>query len=102
MAALEIEAGTEFDPASFTAFLAAQSDLGTKWAPRYVRIVTTLPVTATDKVDKKPLRAQNWDTSDPLWHRVGHSHDYVPMARADVVQLLDDLAANGRLDLLGV
>jgi fatty-acyl-CoA synthase len=86
MAALEIEAGSEFDPDSFTAFLAAQPDLGTKWAPRYVRIVTALPVTATDKVDKKPLRAQNWNTSDPLWHR----------------ELLNELATNGRLDLLGV
>jgi len=102
MAALEIKAGSEFDPDSFTAFLAAQPDLGTKWAPRYVRIVTTLPVTATEKVDKKPLRAQNWNTSDPLWQRVGRSQDYVPMARADVVELLDELAANGRLDLLGV
>ena len=102
MAALEIKAGSEFDPDSFTAILAAQPDLGTKWAPRYVRIVTTLPVTATEKVDKKPLRAQNWNTSDPLWQRVGRSQDYVPMARADVVELLDELAANGRLDLLGV
>jgi fatty-acyl-CoA synthase len=102
MAAIEIEPGSEFDPDSFTAFLATQSDLGTKWAPRYVRIVAALPVTATDKVDKKPLRAQNWNTSDPLWHRVGRDQNYIPMTPANVVELVDELAANGRLDLLGV
>ena len=63
------EAG--FDPVAFAAFLAAQPDLGTKWAPRYVRIVGALPVTATDKVDKRPLRAELWNTPDPVWHRVG-------------------------------
>ena len=39
MAALELEPGVEFDPDAFTAFLAAQEDLGTKWAPRFVRVV---------------------------------------------------------------
>ena len=45
---------------AFAAFLAAQPDLGTKWAPRYVRIVDALPVTATDKVDKRPLGSALW------------------------------------------
>lgn len=101
MAALEIEPGTEFDPGSFATFLAAQPDLGTKWAPRYVRIVTALPVTATDKVDKKPLRSEKWITSDPLWHRVGRDEAYVPMTQDDVAELLARFSANGRLDLLG-
>jgi fatty-acyl-CoA synthase len=101
MAALELEDGTSFDPASFTAFLAAQSDLGTKWAPRYVRIVTAIPVTATNKVDKKPLRSAQWNTSDPLWHRVGRSESYQPMTEADRGDLREEFDANGRLDLLG-
>jgi fatty-acyl-CoA synthase len=101
MAALELENGAAFDPDSFRAFLAAQSDLGTKWAPRYVRAVTALPVTATNKVDKKPLRSQPWNTSDPLWHRVGRSEVYQPMTEADLADLRRDFDANGRLDLLG-
>ncbi len=84
MAALELEAGVAFDPDAFTAFLAAQEDLGTKWAPRFVRVVSALPVTATDKTDKKPLRAQRWETDDPVWHRVGRSDRYVPLTPADV------------------
>ena len=38
MAALELRAGARFDPPGFSAFVAAQPDLGTKWAPRFVRI----------------------------------------------------------------
>ena len=38
MAALQLREGAAFDPDAFAAFLAAQPDLGTKWAPRYVRI----------------------------------------------------------------
>jgi fatty-acyl-CoA synthase len=100
MAALEIEPGTTFDPRAFAVFLAAQSDLGTKWAPRYVRIVPALPVTATDKVDKRPLRTERWNTSDPLWHRSGRSDTYEPMTTEDVADLLGEFTANGRLDLL--
>ena len=57
MAALEIPGRTGFDADGFATFLADQPDLGTKWAPRYVRIVDALPVTGTDKLDKKPLRS---------------------------------------------
>ena len=42
MAALESR-GAGFDPEAFPAFLAAQPDLGTKWAPRYLRLVDALP-----------------------------------------------------------
>jgi fatty-acyl-CoA synthase len=101
MAALELEPGVTFNPGTFTAFLAAQDDLGTKWAPRYVRLVTALPVTATDKTDKKPLRAERWDTDDPVWHRVGRSDDYVPLTGDDVDRLVAEFAANGRSDLIG-
>ena len=101
MAAAEMEPGRSFDPSAFAAFLAAQPDLGTKWAPRFVRIVPSLPVTATDKVDKRPLRATMWDTSDPVWHRPDRSDEFVPMTRADIDALRAEFADNGRLDLLG-
>ena len=101
MAALEFEPGVTFDPGAFAAFLAAQDDLGTKWAPRYVRVVESLPVTATDKTDKVPLRAERWSTDDPVWHRRGRSQEYVPLTGADVAALLEEFAANGRSELLG-
>ena len=71
MAAIELDAGRRRSiPTRSVAFLAAQPDLGTKWAPRYVR-VTTLPVGATNKIDKRPLRAERWYTDDPVYWRPG-------------------------------
>jgi fatty-acyl-CoA synthase len=101
MAALELEAGMTFDPEAFTAFLAAQEDLGTKWAPRFVRVVSALPVTATDKTDKKPLRAQRWETDDPVWHRVGRSDRYQRLTPTDVEAMVEAFNANGRSALIG-
>jgi len=101
MAALELEPGRAFDPEAFSAFLAAQEDLGTKWAPRFVRVVRALPVTATDKTDKKPLRAERWETDDPVWHRQGRSQRYVPLGSADRERLDREFEANGRSDLIG-
>ena len=101
MAALELEPGASFDPAGFADFLAAQPDLGTKWAPRYVRIVESIPVTATNKVDKKPLRAARWRTDEPLWHRPAPGLPYQPMTAEDVAGLEEEFAVNGRSNLLG-
>ena len=50
MAALQLRPGAVFDAEEFAGFLAAQGDLGTKWAPRFVRVCPALPVTATSKV----------------------------------------------------
>ncbi|QKW40857.1 AMP-binding protein [Actinomadura sp. NAK00032] len=72
MAAVTLAEGRTFDPASFTAFLAAQPDLGTKWTPRYIRLVDALPRTPTNKVIKRTLRDAAWNTPDPVYeHRAG-------------------------------
>ncbi|TDE26826.1 AMP-binding protein [Actinomadura sp. 6K520] len=67
MAAVTLAPGQAFDPASFTAFLAAQPDLGTKWTPRYIRVVKDLPRTPTNKVLKRSLRTEARNTTDPLY-----------------------------------
>ena len=72
-----------------------------KWAPRYVRVMKALPVTASDKVDKKPLRSQRWETEDPVWHRVCRSDRYVPLESADRDRLARAFEANGRSGLIG-
>ena len=100
MVALELDGGRPFDPHDFATFLADQPDLGPKWLPRYVRIVDRLPVTATNKLDKKPLKAERWDTSDPLWHREDRSTTFVAMAPSDVEALRAEFAANRRQALL--
>src|SRR5207302_969481 len=38
MAAIELRPGAGLDPEAFASFLEAQPDLGTKWAPAFVRV----------------------------------------------------------------
>lgn len=58
-----------FDPAGFADFLAAQPDLGTKMAPRFVRVVRRMPVTATNKIHRARLRREGFRCADPVWWR---------------------------------
>jgi fatty-acyl-CoA synthase len=76
MAALELRAGATLDPAAFASFLAGQRDLGTKWAPRYVRVVERLPMTETSKVVVRQLRTEGINVADELWHRPGKDLRY--------------------------
>ncbi len=69
MVALETAPGRPFDAEGFAAWLLAQPDLGPKWLPRYVRVSTSLPQTATGKVTKVGLRAEAWACDDPVWWR---------------------------------
>ena len=64
LAAVELVAGRSFDPDAFASFLDAQSDLGTKWAPRFVRVMPEIPVISQGKIDKKPLRREAWLRDD--------------------------------------
>ena len=102
MAAVELRSGTAFDPAEFGAFLDAQRDLGTKWAPRFVRIVDALPVTGTDKIAKLPLRAAGWsrDSSGDVWWRPGRDGAYEPFTEAAASALAERFAEHGRTALL--
>jgi fatty-acyl-CoA synthase len=101
MAALELEAGASFDPDAFAAFLAAQPDLGTKWAPRYLRLTDRVPQTANGKVDRAPLRAERWDTDDPVWWRPGRDLAYRRFTADDAEQLRRAFSSAGREAVLG-
>lgn len=98
MATLVLREGTAFDPDGFDAFLAAQPDLGTKWAPSLVRIAEDLPLTASGKVRKEPLRAQAWAVDDDVWLR--HPVGYRRLTAPDRERLEDLFAAHGRAALL--
>jgi fatty-acyl-CoA synthase len=69
MAVLELAEPTRFDPSAFDGFLAAQADLGTKWTPRYVRVMDRLPVGATNKLDKLALKEAGWRVDGPVYWR---------------------------------
>ncbi|MFG2618190.1 AMP-binding protein [Streptomyces sp. NPDC048507] len=98
MAALALREDTSFDPEAFSAFLAAQPDLGTKMAPRYVRILDAMPVTATNKVHRVALRRAGFTCPDPVWHRTPDG--YRPLGARDLAALLAAYGAQGRRNLL--
>jgi len=78
MCALVLRQDTDFDPAVFADFLTAQADLGTKMAPRFIRITAALTTTATEKVSRYALRTQGWwDVGeDAVWARKGREAGY--------------------------
>jgi fatty-acyl-CoA synthase len=101
MAALELVPGVAFDPAAFAHWLAAQPDLGTKWAPRYVRITKALPQTATGKVTKVELRREAWNCADPVFFRPDSlDAGYRTLTEGDREDLARALAEHGRQHLV--
>jgi fatty-acyl-CoA synthase len=100
MAALQLRPDASFDPDGFGAFLADQPDLGTKWAPRFVRVASQLPVTETSKVVKRVLRREHWECEDPVWWRRRPGEPYRRMDAADVEALREQFAARGRVGVL--
>jgi fatty-acyl-CoA synthase len=102
MATLELDEEAPFDPDAFVAFLDHQPDLGTKWAPRLVRVTAHVPVTASGKVDKRPLRDERWRTADPVWWwPAGERHlRYRRLDARDVEQLERAFEAHGRSEYL--
>ncbi|MFF2994866.1 long-chain-fatty-acid--CoA ligase [Streptomyces sp. NPDC057950] len=100
MATMAPRDGVPFDPDAFAAFLARQPDLGTKMAPRFVRIVERMPVTATNKIHRAALRRAGFRCADPVWWRPSGAPAYRRLGQADVRGLLAEYRARGREDLL--
>jgi fatty-acyl-CoA synthase len=98
MATLQLDEGAEFDAEDFAAWLGRQPDLGTKWAPRLVRITSSLPLTASGKVDKRPLRADRWETPDRVWWWPSGERvlRYRRFTTDDARWLAEQFAAHGR------
>jgi fatty-acyl-CoA synthase len=88
MAAVQLRPGVDaLHPGELAAFLAAQSDLGTKWAPRFVRMTGALPLTATNKVIKRELRAERWNCTEPVLWQPAKGSAYEILSEADAVSL---------------
>jgi fatty-acyl-CoA synthase len=97
MAAIEVPAGTAFGDLDLPAFLAGQDDLGTKGAPRFVRVCRVLPATGSGKIRKKELQMEGWQTSDPVYRWAGRGEArYAPMTTADRAALAAEFTASGR------
>ena len=90
MAGIDLRAGETFDAEDFDRFLDGHSDLSPKWRPSFVRVMDTVPVLASLKVNKRLLRRQAWECADPVWWRP---------ARREPLRLLD---AEGKSQLQGL
>ncbi|MFI5717618.1 AMP-binding protein [Nocardia sp. NPDC051750] len=101
MAAIEVADIAAFDPDEFAVFLDGQDDLGTKSAPRFVRVSESLPVTGSNKVLKRELQAQLWRGDEPVFHRVGRrATKYVLFTETDEQALEREFHACGRARFL--
>lgn len=94
-----------FDPAAFAAYLASRSELPRLWWPRYVRLVGSMPRTATNKVVVRGLVDEAWHTSDPLFIRDDGPRSaggdravpvFRPLTAADRAELARGFADHGR------
>jgi fatty-acyl-CoA synthase len=63
-------------------------------------VVAAIPLTATGKVDRNPLRAERWTTTDPVWWRPEPSAPYRLLTPADVTDLGREFADAGREGML--
>jgi fatty-acyl-CoA synthase len=88
MAAVQLRPEADLlSPEDLARFLAAQSDLGTKWAPRFVRMTRALPLTATNKVVKRELRAERWNCGEPVLWQSAKGAAYEPLTEAEAASL---------------
>lgn len=100
MCTIQLQPGATFDPDGFRIFLDGRADLGTKWRPRFIRLVDQVPTTGSNKVAKTQLRREGWVTNDPIWWRTGADLTYRLLDEADRMQLNDEFAEHGRTMLL--
>jgi fatty-acyl-CoA synthase len=95
-----VKPGTEFDPADFDDFLGEQTDMGTKWSPRYVRVTEDMPVTESQKPIKRQLRRERWETREPVFWRSAKGEPLRVMTDADRASLQTEFEARGRVAAL--
>lgn len=100
MAAIEVADPAAFDVAGFAEFLSAQDDLGSKGAPRMLRVSGDLPVTGSNKVLKRELQEQRWHTGEPIYRWAGRGKpEYEPFTAADKQELKAEFSTFGRDNL---
>jgi fatty-acyl-CoA synthase len=86
MAAVVLNAGAALTPKRFEEFLASQADLSPKAWPRYVRINTALPQTATNKILKRALIQEGVTPGGgALWEREPRGRRYFAAAPESAV-----------------
>lgn len=100
MCTIELQPGASFDADVFGAYLADQPEMGAKWWPRFIRVTQQIPLTASNKVNKGPLRAEAWLTDDPVFVRIGRTAEYVALDDEGRAQIEKEFLAHDRAALL--
>lgn len=99
MCTIVLRPGHRFDPTEFADFLDAQPALGTKWRPTFVRIVDNPPTTATEKIDKAPLRKTAWEAENVWWAR-SRTSPFLPLDDEQRESIRAEFVAAGRINSL--
>ncbi|NUP52556.1 MAG: AMP-binding protein [Catenulispora sp.] len=86
----------QFDPVAFAEYLESRPEFPELWWPRYVRLVSAMPRTATNKIVIRDLVAEAWLTSDPVFLRQGRRGPYRPMTDRDRAALTREFELHGR------
>jgi len=100
MACVQLRPGATVDAQTLDKHMKAQPDLGTKWLPRFVRISSNMPVTATSKILKRELRAERWECQDPVWWRPQTGAELRPLTGADLRTIREEFERHGRTAVL--
>jgi fatty-acyl-CoA synthase len=100
MAALVLSEGAKFDGSSFVVWLAEQSDLSSKWWPRFVRLCEALPTTPTNKVLTRTLVHERFRSDlvggDPIFVRWRDDNSYRSFTPEDEGALRQAFESSGR------
>ncbi|MBV8160506.1 MAG: AMP-binding protein [Acidimicrobiia bacterium] len=100
MAAVVLREHASFDAVAFARWLDSQPDVGPKWRPRYIRVSSELPATATNKVLKRTLVHEKFRSDrvggDAVWVRGRGEDAYRPFTAADEAALQRAFADAGR------
>jgi fatty-acyl-CoA synthase len=100
MAAVVPRPGVRFDPEAFSRWLDAQSDVGPKWRPCYLRISGALPTTPSNKVLKRSLvhdkvRRDRVGADELYWRPRGEAA-FRPFTTEDEAALREAMKSAGR------
>lgn len=97
MAAIETRASVRLNDLGLPEFLTRNEDLGTKGAPRFVRVCRELPATGSGKVRKKELQMEGWVCDDPVYRWAGRGvPSYTLMTEEDKAVLREEFRKAGR------
>jgi fatty-acyl-CoA synthase len=100
MACVVLRDGSRLDGAALASWIDAQADVAPKWRPRYMRVTTSMPATATNKIVKRTLVHQKFRSDrtggDSIFVRGRGETAYRRFSAEDERRLEESFVAAGR------